>query len=404
MKILLPDYVKTVIFAIESAGFEAYAVGGAVRDLLLGRTPCDYDVASSAPPEEIHRVFPHVADTGLAFGTVTVVLEGHALEVTRYRTESGYGDARHPDEVAPARDITEDLSRRDFTVNAMACHPRRGLLDPFGGREDLERRCIRAVGDPAVRFREDALRILRAFRFCSQLDFSLEPATREAALSLCPALARVSAERVASEVEKTLMGRRPEQLSELLAAGGLLPFGLPQAKEKLSSFSLLPEDITIRFAALCFACGVPAEEACRILKRSKERRRSAEALLASWQAPLPRSRGQIKRLLSPLRPELWAPSLLARGVLTGEDTAPAAALAEDILEKKEPYRLCDLAVSGDDLKEHGVSGRKTGCVLEALLCRVTDDPSLNRRETLLGLLPGIREALGAPPAGRNDPD
>lgn len=393
MKILLPDFVKTVIFAIESAGFEAYAVGGAVRDLLLGRAPYDYDVASSAPPEEIHRIFPRVADTGLAFGTVTVVLEGHALEVTRYRTERGYGDARHPDKVAPARDIKEDLSRRDFTVNAMAFHPVRGLLDPFGGREDLSHRCVRAVGKPAVRFGEDALRILRAFRFCSQLDFAMEEETRQAALALSPTLRRVSAERVASELEKTLLGRRPELLGELLAAGGLLSFGLPEAGMPLLSFSLLPEERSIRFAALCFACGVPPEEICRTLKRSKERRRRAEALAASWQAPLPGSRAEIKRGLCSLCPELWAPSLLARGVLTGEDTAPAAALAEDILRKQEPYRICDLAVGGDDLREHGISGRKTGRALAALLDRVIETPSLNRRETLLGLLPGIREAL-----------
>lgn len=393
MKILLPDFVKSVIFAIESAGFEAYAVGGAVRDLLLGRTPYDYDVASSAPPEEIHRIFPHVADTGLAFGTVTVVLEGHALEVTRYRTERGYGDARHPDEVAPARDIKEDLSRRDFTVNAMAFHPVRGLLDPFGGREDLSHRCVRAVGEPAVRFEEDALRILRAFRFCSQLDFAMEEETRQAALALSPTLRRVSAERVASELEKTLLGHRPELLGELLAAGGLLSFGLPEAKMPLLSFSLLPKEPSIRFAALCFACGVPPEDICRTLKRSKERRQRAEALAASWQAPLPGSRAEIKRGLCSLCPELWAPSLLARGVLTGENTAPAAALAEDILRKKEPYRICDLAVGGDDLREHGISGRKTGRALTALLDRVIEAPSLNRRETLLGLLPGIREAL-----------
>lgn len=397
MKILLPDFVKSVIFTIESAGFEAYAVGGAVRDLLLGRTPYDYDIASSAPPEEIHRIFPHVADTGLRFGTVTVVWEGHALEVTRYRTESGYRDARHPDEIVPASEITEDLSRRDFTVNAMACHPGRGLLDPFGGREDLARRCIRAVGDPAVRFQEDALRILRAFRFCSQLDFTMEEYTRKAALSLCSTLARVSAERVAAEIEKALLGHRPQLLSELLATGGLLPFGLPEAKQSLSFFSLLPEDAAIRLAALCFACGVPADETCRALKRSNVRRQNTKALLASWQSPLPQSRAEIKRRLASLRPELWAPSLLARGALTGENTAPFAALAEDILRNKEPYRIRDLSLSGDDLREHGISGRKTGRVLAALLDRVIDDPSLNRREPLLALLPETLDALQSPP-------
>ena len=208
----VPAYAMRVIDALEAAGFEAWVVGGWVRDALLGRVGHDVDVTTSAPWQQTAAVLRaagiEVHETGTAHGTVTAVVDGRPVETTTYRVEGSYSDRRHPDEVRFVTDVREDLARRDLTVNAMAYHPSRGLLDPFGGREDLAAGVIRAVGDPRRRFEEDALRVLRAVRFACRLGFTIEPATQEALVTCAPLLADIASERVGAEMDGILSSGR----------------------------------------------------------------------------------------------------------------------------------------------------------------------------------------------------
>ena len=208
MFIDLPKQAASIIRRLNDAGYSAYAVGGCVRDTLLGRVPKDWDICTSARPEELHRVFAgeHVVETGLKHGTLTVVLDHVPYEVTTYRVDGAYTDHRHPDGVTFVTDVREDLARRDFTVNAMAYHPREGLIDAFRGQEDLRQRVIRCVGRPTERFEEDALRILRALRFAAVYGFRLEEEPLAAARMLAPPLTRVAPERIRVELGKLLCG------------------------------------------------------------------------------------------------------------------------------------------------------------------------------------------------------
>ncbi|MBO7631761.1 MAG: CCA tRNA nucleotidyltransferase, partial [Lachnospiraceae bacterium] len=198
--ILLPENVKRIIRTLETAGFEAYAVGGCVRDALFDRVPQDWDITTSALPEEVKGLFPRTVDTGIEHGTVTIMLGQEGYEVTTYRIDGKYEDCRHPDSVTFTRSLKEDLLRRDFTINAMAYNESTGLVDLFGGIEDLQAGIIRAVGNPTERFSEDALRILRAVRFAAQLGFTIEPETKQAMKTLSGNLKVVSAERIREEL------------------------------------------------------------------------------------------------------------------------------------------------------------------------------------------------------------
>ena len=222
----LPPYVETAIKQLESHGFQAWCVGGCVRDSLLGNTPHDWDIATSALPEETLASFPgqRLLQTGISHGTITLLpAEGTSLEITTFRTESGYSDNRHPDQVRFSTSLEEDLSRRDFTVNAMAYHPVHGIVDPFGGQRDLEQKTLRAVGDPCRRFAEDALRILRGLRLASQLCFTIESHTSSALVSARHLLQSLSPERVQGELTKLLCG--PSVLPVLQCyASVLFPF------------------------------------------------------------------------------------------------------------------------------------------------------------------------------------
>ena len=212
--IILPENVKRIIKTLETAGFEAYAVGGCVRDALLKRVPQDWDITTSALPEEVKRLFPRTVDTGIEHGTVTIMRGQEGYEVTTYRIDGKYEDCRHPDSVTFTRSLKEDLLRRDFTINAMAYNESTGLVDLFGGIEDLQAGIIRAVGNPTERFSEDALRILRAVRFAAQLGFTIEPETKKAMKTLSGNLRVVSAERIREELTKLLASGHPEELFE----------------------------------------------------------------------------------------------------------------------------------------------------------------------------------------------
>lgn len=217
--ILLPENVKRIIRTLETAGFEAYAVGGCVRDALLDRVPQDWDITTSALPEEVKGLFPRTVDTGIEHGTVTIMRGQEGYEVTTYRIDGKYEDCRHPDSVTFTRSLKEDLLRRDFTINAMAYNESTGLVDLFGGIEDLQAGIIRAVGNPTERFSEDALRILRAVRFAAQLGFTIEPETKQAMKTLSGNLKVVSAERIREELTKLLASEHPEELFEAQSLG-----------------------------------------------------------------------------------------------------------------------------------------------------------------------------------------
>uniref|UniRef100_UPI0040566CBD CCA tRNA nucleotidyltransferase n=1 Tax=Acetatifactor sp. TaxID=1872090 RepID=UPI0040566CBD len=212
MKIQLPEKAKFIIDTITAAGYEAYIVGGCVRDAILGRTPEDWDITTSATPEQVKALFRRTIDTGIQHGTVTVMLEKEGFEVTTYRIDGKYEDSRHPKEVIFTPNLVEDLKRRDFTINAMAYNEESGLIDIFGGIEDIERKMIRCVGEPRERFCEDALRIMRAVRFSAQLGYSIEEQTKEAIKELVPNLKNISAERIQVELVKLLVSSNPDYL------------------------------------------------------------------------------------------------------------------------------------------------------------------------------------------------
>ena len=219
MDILMPQKVKFIIKQLMDNGFEAYAVGGCVRDSILGREPNDWDITTSALPGQVKEVFEHTVDTGIQHGTVTVVLDKENFEVTTYRIDGEYEDNRHPKEVIFTANLVEDLKRRDFTVNAMAYNDETGLVDVFGGISDLNDKIIRCVGNAEDRFSEDALRVLRAARFAAQLGFSIEDGTMQAMKSMAPNLANISAERIQVELVKLIISDNPDMIKTAYELG-----------------------------------------------------------------------------------------------------------------------------------------------------------------------------------------
>ena len=226
----IPANVSVVLDRLEFAGFEAYIVGGCVRDAVMSRTPKDYDVCTSALPHQVLNTFrdSHVIETGLQHGTVTVMSDNEPIEVTTYRTDGAYSDSRHPDKVEFVSSLTEDLKRRDFTMNAMAYHPQKGLVDPFGGQEDIAKGILKCVGNPQERFTEDALRILRALRFASRFQFKIHEDTSFAILEMAERLDNISKERISSELIQLLMGDGVTQL--LLDYKGVIAVFIPEIK------------------------------------------------------------------------------------------------------------------------------------------------------------------------------
>lgn len=224
-----PKYVRQVLRSLQARGYVAYLVGGCVRDMALGVRPHDWDICTSALPEQVMAVFPGARPTGLKHGTVTVRVNSRSVEVTTFRSEENYTDHRHPETVRFVGELTTDLSRRDFTVNAMALSPDGLLMDPFGGLADLERRCIRCVGSPELRFEEDALRMFRALRFSARLDFTIEESTLAAIEKKAHLASALAAERIRDEVEKTLLTLRPDTVGLMQRLGLLDAFQIGRA-------------------------------------------------------------------------------------------------------------------------------------------------------------------------------
>ena len=255
----IPAGVEACRARLEAAGYAACLVGGCVRDLLLGRAPSDYDVATAARPEQVTALFDRTVPTGVKHGTVTVLTEDGPVEVTTFRREGGYADGRHPDGVTFDADLAGDLARRDFTINAMAMDGAGAVTDLWGGRADLAAGIIRCVGDPDRRFDEDALRMLRAVRFAAQMGFRLEAGTEAALVRNAPRVALVSGERIRAEVEKTLLSPRPERVGDMIRWGLLAHLWPERRVPDLSGLRAVPAEPVPRWSAFCAAAGFPLE-------------------------------------------------------------------------------------------------------------------------------------------------
>lgn len=384
---------EKILKVLEQAGYEAYIVGGCVRDALMGREPNDWDITTNAYPEEVKALFRKTFDTGIQHGTVTVLENGGSYEVTTYRIDGEYTDHRRPDSVQFASSLYEDVARRDFTINAMAYHPSVGLVDYFEGQEDLEKRLIRCVGDPMQRFEEDALRMLRAVRFSAKLSFTIDDATYQAIRTLSPTLERVSKERIMDEVTKTLLSDHPEGLEEA-ARTGLMRYFASGASEEMKDGSIadfvspakVKKDRALRFAALLER--LTEEEAGRYLKELKSDNDLLKAVrhfVAHSRDERPMDERTMRHFLHQVGKDKAEDLLALRyaiGVDTKEQYEDLVSLYENT--KHSPVALAELSVNGRSLLEiGGVQGKQIGAALDYLMQCVLDEPSLNEKETLI---------------------
>ena len=380
----IPVQIEYMLRKLEDAGFEAYLVGGSVRDFLLGKTPSDFDITTNALPEQTIEVFggDRVIPTGLKHGTVTVLHDGFASEITTYRTETTYSDGRHPDKVDFSRKLSDDLCRRDFTVNAMAMGLDGETVDLYGGKADLEKGIIRTVGDADLRFTEDALRILRAFRFASKLGFEIEKNTLLSAVKLANRLSLVSRERIFDELSKLICGMHAGKIVKLMYENKIFDciFEKPVINEQaFSYFDRMPPLEAARFAAL-FLYDV------RICEHVKSLKTSAEFLMhigkiAECRLPESDDRPTLRRLLSK-----FSEAALDRCMAEGNDSGIGSKLFE-IFDTEDCFSVGDLAISGKDVMEiTGARGKEVGELLQALLFAVFDEKVANKREELIKYL------------------
>lgn len=368
--------ILKVMKTIENAGGEAYLVGGCVRDMLLSLSPCDFDITTSLPPEKILTLFEKTVATGIKHGTVTVVMDNMNIEVTTYRTDGNYCDSRHPEDVHFVKSLKEDLARRDFTVNAIAYNPKVGIVDEFGGLNDLKLKLLRTVGDPYKRFSEDALRILRLFRFSCQLGFTAHEATMEAALKSANDLKNISRERIASELFKALISPYPQRLSPLIMAGALSFCGIEKGSIS-DEITLLPLDRDIRFYKLLYDCASEHITVCKELKTDNKLLTFCSEVNQLIYSP-PTNESECKLALKDFSSKAVTAALL----LTNSDSS----MVERILSSKQPYRIKDLAVTGDDLKTVGMDGKEVGQALEFLIRHVIEHPEDNVKKVLLSII------------------
>lgn len=433
--IKLPEKVHKIITTLQMHGYEAYAVGGCVRDSVLGRAPGDWDITTSAMPEETKRLFHKTFDTGIEHGTVTVLLDHEGFEVTTYRIDGEYEDSRHPKEVTFTRNLREDLLRRDFTINAMAYNEKDGLVDIFGGMEDLEKGIIRCVGTAKERFREDALRILRGIRFAAQLDFEIEEATRDAMSELASTLRNISAERIQAELVKLLVSEHPERLriawelgitrqflpefDRIMVTGQETPHHMYSVGEHtLCALQNIRADKVLRLTMLLHDMGKPAlktvdaagvahfkkhaleseEIARQVLKRLKfdnDTLRKVSQLVRCHDYRMPATSGNVRRMMARVGEELFPyymevrrADVLAQSMYQREEKIKnlddIESLYREITEAGQCVSLKTLAVSGRDLISAGMSpGKQIGEKLAELLEAVIEDPKLNVKEELL---------------------
>lgn len=443
MELKITDGANMILSRLETAGFSAFVAGGAVRDLLMGKAPHDFDIATAATPRQVKTIFHHVIDTGIDHGTVTVIENKIGYEVTTYRTEKGYSDGRHPDQVVFEKEIEKDLARRDFTVNAMAYNPRRGIIDCYGGQQDLALGKIRCVGEPQVRFKEDALRMLRAVRFSATLDFEIEEKTRQAIRKCGVLLKRVSAERILEECNKILLSSMPERFAMLHELGLLqyiIPqlekcFGTPQRNKYhiydvgehiIHAVQHTPQDLVLRWAALLHDVGKPCclstdedgiihfyghhkesvlitNDVLHRLRMEKDNIKDICILIENHDVRVEPSLPAVKRMMARTGEELFAKLLLLQRAdnqaknpdYLEEKLAridQVQHIYQEVLAEGQPYLVSHLVVNGRDLIKTGYkAGREIGDALRVLLDEVVMNPSLNNREYLLRRATALRQ-------------
>ncbi|MGI5984965.1 MAG: CCA tRNA nucleotidyltransferase [Clostridiales bacterium] len=388
-----PKYVINVLKRLESHGYSAYMVGGCVRDIIMNRRPNDWDICTSALPEEVMSVFPNSRPTGIKHGTVTVIEHGSTVEVTTFRADGEYLDHRRPENVRFITDLRGDLERRDFTVNALAI-PLSGLIfDPFGGRIDIEKKLIRCVGDPDKRFQEDALRMLRAFRFSAVLGFEIEAQTLSAIgknASLSNALA---IERVCAELEKILLSNSPQVISDVIEHGllsGIIEGRI--AKSELAVLKTLPKNRSQRWAGLCALLQKNGlinyiEEFLFSLRLDSATIHNSTAGCKLVMKKAPSNRLEWKKLLSRNGTDIGKCAAAAAEVLYGTGYIK---MLHAVMCSGECYSLKRLSVTGDDLMELGFRGIDLGNALYALLDHVIEFPSDNYKTILLDMAKEIK--------------
>lgn len=449
MDINIPSNVKKVMNRLEEKGFEAFIVGGCVRDSLMGITPHDFDITTNAVPEQMKECFSNMNtfDTGIKHGTITVVSDGENIEVTAYRIDGRYSDNRHPESVKFTGNIVDDLSRRDFTVNSMAYSHRTGIIDRFGGQRDLFNRCIRCVGDPDKRFNEDALRIIRALRFASCLDFTIEDKTAEAVRKNCGLLENISRERISSELKKLLCGTAPA--SQLIQFPEVFTNIIPEFKSCVGfdQHSVLQiydvwehtahavensaKDKYVRLALFFHDIEKPshirlddegngrfpghekasAETAEKIMQRLKFDNKTTDTVctLIKYHYVIPvDDKIVVKKLLSRIGEKNFIRLL---EVLKGDSRAKQSIFLEklsavdsmkilmyDIIRSGEAFREDMLAINGTDIEENGFSGKEIGTAKARLLELVMEGKLENTRETLTAALSDRENILKETPS------
>ena len=419
-----PQPVVIVVEKLKSCGHTAYIAGGAVRDMIIDqRRPVDWDIATSATPAEVSSCFEHVVPTGLAHGTVTVIEEGMSIEVTTYRHDGPYVDGRRPEHVAFLDDIAADLARRDFTINAMAFDPTTGeLVDPYGGVSDIEARLIRCVGDPAERFSEDKLRMLRAVRFAATLGFSVDSSVVDAARALAPGIVQVSVERIMDELVKTVRAPKPGAALVLMEDMGLAPYILPELccevgeeerKALYAACDRLHPEPKERFAALLSPLGPNGARIALARMRVSNQfsitvSRIIEGAQNLGQNP---SDYELRLTASRVGQDCLLPAVRLNRALCRQGTGSLAVAdlgsegieavesleerAGSVLAAKPALRIADLDISGKEVMEAtGLSqGPRVRIVLQRLLDQVLHDPSANKKECLLEMATGIAEEM-----------
>lgn len=447
MEIHIPTGARKIIARLEQHGYEAYIVGGCVRDSLMGKSPSDWDICTSARAEEMMALFEdkRVIPTGIQHGTLTILAEDGAYEVTTFRIDGEYLDHRHPKSVAFTRELAEDLSRRDFTINAMAWHPERGLIDLFGGVEDLRDRLVRAVGDPVQRFNEDGLRILRMVRFATVLDFDYDPATYDAVRKQGHLLQYISKERIQVELNKILLAAHPARGLEDLYTLGMYPYIIPMMchtvgfaqrgghhfldvfEHSLLAVGVIAPELVLRLTMLLHDIGKPfvwdsseslsydrfddhaavsaklAGKILRDLKYDNATRKDVVELIAHHNDILLPDPVNVRRALARLGEvqtrrlvQVKVADLIAHD-LAGEREKILALFAEisDVIDEVVARGDCTsvkaLAIGGQDMMALGLSGRAIGQMLNAALELVLEKPEMNTRETLLNWVRGNLE-------------
>lgn len=447
MEIHIPTGARKIIARLERHGYEAYIVGGCVRDSLMGKRPSDWDICTSARAEEMMALFEdkRVIPTGIQHGTLTILAEDGAYEVTTFRIDGEYLDHRHPKSVAFTRELAEDLSRRDFTINAMAWHPERGLIDLFGGVEDLRDRLVRAVGDPVQRFNEDGLRMLRMVRFATVLDFDYDPATYDAVRKQGHLLQYISKERIQVELNKILLAAHPARGLEDLYTLGMYPYIIPLMchtvgfaqrgghhfldvfEHSLLAVGVIAPELVLRLTMLLHDIGKPfvwdsseslsydrfddhaavsaklAGKILRDLKYDNATRKDVVELIAHHNDILLPDPVNVRRALARLGEvqtrrlvQVKVADLIARD-LAGEREKILALFAEisDVIDEVVARGDCTsvkaLAIGGQDMMALGLSGRAIGQMLNAALELVLEKPEMNTRETLLNWVRGNLE-------------